>query len=41
VNLPLAEVDGLPVGLSLLGTRGTDELLIAFALDVAHARGVR
>ena len=40
VNLPLAEVDGLPVGLSLLGPRGTDELLIALARDVVHALGV-
>jgi amidase len=35
INLPLAEVDGLPVGLSLLGARGSDEVLIAFAREVA------
>jgi amidase len=35
LTLPLGEVDGLPVGLSLLGARGTDELLIAFARDIA------
>jgi amidase len=35
INLPLAEVDGLPVGLSLLGARGSDEMLIAFAREVA------
>ena len=37
INLPLAEVDGLPVGLSLLAARGSDEMLIAFAREVAHA----
>ena len=36
INLPLAEVDGLPVGLSLLAARGADEMLIAFAREVAH-----
>jgi amidase len=35
INLPLAEVDGLPVGLSLLGARGADEVLLAFARDIA------
>ena len=35
VNLPAAEVDGLPVGLSLLGATGSDEMLIAFAQEVA------
>ena len=34
INLPLAEVDGLPVGLSLLGARGSDEMLIAFAREI-------
>jgi amidase len=37
INLPLAEVDGLPVGLSLLGARGSDVMLIAFAREVANA----
>ena len=37
INLPLAEVDGLPVGLSLLGPPGSDEALIAFAREVAAA----
>lgn len=36
LTLPLAEVDGLPVGLSLLGPRGSDELLIAFAREVVE-----
>jgi amidase len=37
INLPLADVEGLPVGLSLLAARGSDEKLIAFAREVAHA----
>jgi amidase len=37
ISLPLATVDGLPVGLSLLGARGADEMLIAFACTVAQA----
>jgi amidase len=39
INLPLAEVDGLPVGLSLLGAKGSDEMLIAFAREMAHTLG--
>ena len=39
ITLPLVEVGGLPIGLSLLGSRGSDELLIAFARDVAHRLG--
>ena len=39
INLPLAEMDGLPVGLSLMGPRGSEELLIAFAREVATALG--
>jgi len=35
INLPLAEVDGLPVGLSLIGPRGSDEMLISFARELA------
>jgi amidase len=38
-TLPLAAVDDLPVGLSLLGARGSDELLIAFAREVVEAVG--
>ena len=37
INLPVAEVDGLPVGLSLLGPRGGDGLLISFAREVESA----
>ncbi len=37
INLPLAEVGGLPVGLSLLGARGADAVLLAFARDMAAA----
>ena len=37
LTLPLAEVDGLPVGLSLMGNRGDDETLIAFALEIERA----
>ena len=39
ISLPLAEVDGLPVGLSLIGARGSDEMLIAFASEIAAACG--
>jgi amidase len=39
ITLPLAQVNGLPVGLSLLGARGSDALLIAFAREVTHAVG--
>jgi amidase len=39
INLPFAEVDGLPVGLSLLAARGADEMLIACAREVAHRIG--
>jgi amidase len=35
INLPLTAVGGLPVGLSLLGARGDDEVLLAFARDLA------
>jgi amidase len=31
VTLPGAGVDGLPVGLSILGARGSDAMLIAVA----------
>lgn len=35
ISLPVAEVDGHPVGLSLLGDRGDDEILIALAQEIA------
>ena len=35
LTLPLAEADGLPVGLSLLGDHGADEQLIALAVELA------
>ena len=37
LSLPVATVDGLPVGLSLMGNRGDDEALIAFALEIEQA----
>ena len=37
ISLPLAEVDGLPVGLSLIGPRGSDNLLVALARDIEAA----
>ena len=35
ISLPLAEVDGLPIGLSLLGDYGADEQLIALVREIA------
>ena len=34
ITIPVAEVDGLPVGLSFMGDRGSDEALIGFALEL-------
>ena len=34
INLPVADVDGLPIGLSLLGPRGSDEMLMALACEL-------
>ena len=31
ISLPMAEIDGLPLGLSLVGPRGTDMQLLALA----------
>ena len=40
ISLPLATVDGLPVGLSLMGARGSDETLMRFAVEIeAQWRG--
>ena len=38
VNLPGATVDGLPIGISIIGGRGTDAALVAVALAMAAAR---
>ena len=37
LSLPLGEVNGLPVGISLMGNHGADEELIGFARKVATA----
>lgn len=37
VTLPLASVDGRPIGLSLLAGRGKDELLLGLARELANA----
>ena len=37
ISLPLGEVDGLPVGLSIIGARGSDEALIKFTADIAES----
>ena len=34
INLPLAEIDGLPLGLSLVGPRGTDMQLLGLAREL-------
>jgi len=34
ITLPLATIDGLPLGLSLMGARGSDEMLIGFAREI-------
>ena len=39
LSLPLAEVEGLPAGLSLMGNRGDDEALIGFAMQIEKALG--
>ncbi len=40
LNLPLAEVNGLPVGISIMGDHGSDEALIGFARKVEAALAV-
>lgn len=37
ISLPVATLDGLPLGLSLIGTRGSDKTLIALARRVLNA----
>ncbi len=39
VNLPLAAHAGIPVGLSLIGWRGSDNTLLALAHAIEHATG--
>ena len=34
ISLPLAAVEGFPVGLSLIGAPGADKLLLAFAREI-------
>lgn len=36
INLPLADHMGIPVGLSLIGWRGSDEMLLGLAQDLAR-----
>ena len=38
INLPLGRLDGLPIGLSLIGARGSDEKLVGFARRLAGGR---
>jgi amidase len=38
INLPLAEYGGIPVGLSLIGPKGSDERLVALARQIAAAQ---
>ena len=37
LNLPLGEVNGLPVGISIMGDHGSDEMLIGFAQRIETA----
>ena len=37
LNLPLGEVNGLPVGISIMGDHGSDEMLIGFAQRIEAA----
>jgi amidase len=38
INIPGAELDGLPIGLSIVGARGTDATLIAVARAMEAAQ---
>ena len=40
LSMPLVEVNGLPVGLSIMGERGSDEALIGFARKIEAALSV-
>jgi amidase len=35
--MPLASLDGCPLGLSLIGPRGSDRALVELALSIARA----
>ena len=37
VSLPMARVDGLPIGLSLIGPRGSDTTLLVLAREALGA----
>ena len=39
VSLPLATIDGLPLGFSLIGPRGSDAQLLALVQGTSHSRG--
>ena len=39
ISLPLGEYDGAPVGLSLIGSRGSDMMLIDFAQQISSLMG--
>ena len=36
LSMPLGQVDGLPVGLSIMGKRGSDDVLLAVAFELAR-----
>jgi amidase len=37
LSMPIAELDGLPIGLSVLGSEGADEVVLALALTVGSS----
>jgi amidase len=39
LSLPMAQIDGLPLGLSIVGARGTDTMLLATAARVGLNSG--
>jgi amidase len=40
LSVPAGDVDGLPVGLSLLARRGADDMLLALALTAYSELGI-
>ena len=38
ISLPLAAIDGLPIGLGLMAAPGCDEMLLAIAEDLGAVR---